>query len=89
MNTTKSNSLILIDEFGAGTVEEDGISLLVSALKYFLNLDPGCPHVLVSTHIQRISQFLPQSPLIEYQKMEHTKQDDEIYFLYKITEGNY
>lgn len=78
-----------MDEFGTGTVEEDGVSLLVGALKYFLNLDKDCPHVLVSTHIQQIVSFLPQSQLIQYQKMEHTKQDGEIYFLYKITEGKY
>lgn len=78
-----------MDEFGAGTLEEDGISLLAGTLKYFVRLDRGCPHILVSTHFHKIAQFLPQSPLIEYQKMEHTKQDGEIHFLYKITEGNY
>lgn len=77
-----------MDEFGRGTTEEDGISILVGVLKHYLNLGQDCPHILLSTHFQQIISFLPKSPLIEYQKMEHTKQDNEIFFLYKISEGN-
>lgn len=87
LNNARPNSLILMDEFGRGTTEEDGISILVGVLKYFLNMGKDCPHILVSTHFQQIVTHLPESPLIEYQKMEHAKEGDLIYFLYKLTKG--
>lgn len=78
-----------MDEFGRATGEEDGITLLASALKYCLSLGKNCPHIIVSTHFQQIVKFVPETPLIEYLKMEFTMQDDKIYFLFKVTQGKY
>lgn len=77
-----------MDEFGRGTCEEDGITLLSGVLKYFLNLGNDCPHVIVSSHFQQIVNFLPETSLIEYLKMDFTMQNDEIYFLFKVSKGN-
>lgn len=76
-----------MDEFGRGTTEEDGVSILVGVLKHFYSLGTDCPHILVSTHFQQIISHLPESPLIECQKMDHTKENGVICFLYKISEG--
>lgn len=89
LNSASSNSFILMDEFGRATSEEDGIVLLSSVLKYFLNMKKYCPHVIVSTHFQKIVNFLPETSLLEYFKMDFRMQDDEIYFLFKITKGNF
>uniref|UniRef100_A0A6P7H1Z0 MutS protein homolog 5-like isoform X1 n=1 Tax=Diabrotica virgifera virgifera TaxID=50390 RepID=A0A6P7H1Z0_DIAVI len=82
-----ASSLVLIDEFGKGTSETEGICLLQGALEHFLDRGDACPHVLVSTHFQQIHKRLPDSPLVQYQKMEHTKESGVLYFLYKISEG--
>lgn len=87
LNYAKQNSLILIDEFGRGTTEEDGISILTGVLKYFLTLRQDCPHILVSTHFQQLVEHLPRSSLVGYLKMNFTIENGEIYFLHKITEG--
>lgn len=82
-----SSSLVLMDEFGRGTTEEEGVSLLVGALKKFLDRGEACPHVLVSTHFQQILTHLPQMSLIQYLKMDHVKEEGRLYFLYKVIEG--
>ncbi|KAJ8986006.1 hypothetical protein NQ317_013890 [Molorchus minor] len=87
LNVATSSSLILMDEFGRGTMEKDGITLLIGALKHFINKVEGCPHLLVSTHFQQIVSHLPVTPLVEYQKMDHRKDDGCLYFLYKIGQG--
>ncbi|XP_072388558.1 mutS protein homolog 5-like [Diabrotica undecimpunctata] len=82
-----ASSLVLVDEFGNGTSETEGICLLQGVLEHFLERGAACPHILVSSHFQQIHKRLPDSPLIQYQKMEHTKESGVLYFLYKITEG--
>ncbi|CAH2011861.1 unnamed protein product [Acanthoscelides obtectus] len=84
---TRPNSLILLDEFGRGTSEEDGLALLGALLRSFLARGNNCPHILVSTHMQQIFEHIPQSSLVLYQKMEYKKNQDGFYFLYKLTEG--
>ncbi|KAJ8918621.1 hypothetical protein NQ315_013127 [Exocentrus adspersus] len=87
LNSAKSSSLVLMDEFGRGTTEEEGISLLVGALKKLLEKKAACPHVIVSTHFQQIVNHLPKTKLIQYLKMDHVKEGGNLYFLYKVTEG--
>lgn len=81
------SSLVFLDEFGKGTTEIEGIALLEGALKHFLSRGLNCPHVVVATHFQKIRQRLPESSLIQFQKMEHTNENGVLYFLYKISEG--
>eukprot|EP01064_Diplonema_japonicum_P007985 TRINITY_DN15560_c0_g1_i2.p1 TRINITY_DN15560_c0_g1~~TRINITY_DN15560_c0_g1_i2.p1 ORF type:complete len:801 (+),score=175.12 TRINITY_DN15560_c0_g1_i2:1346-3748(+) len=45
-----ARSLLIIDEFGKGTVAADGIALLAAVLVHFMNKGSDCPKVFVSTH---------------------------------------
>lgn len=83
----KSNSLILIDEFGRGTTGIEGEALLTAALKYFIQQEMFCPHVLVSSHFQQISTLLPNSRLVSHMKMDYVVEDGLLVFLYKTVEG--
>lgn len=84
--SAKMSSLVTIDEFGRGTTGSEGLTLLVGALKAFLNKEEFCPHILVSTHLQRIIKHLPQakSHLVECLQMESTKCDNNLVFLFKV-----
>ncbi|CAG9863939.1 unnamed protein product [Phyllotreta striolata] len=87
LTDNNASSLVFLDEFAKGTTEAEGISLLEGALKHFLDRGPNCPHVINVTHFQNIHLYLPESPSIQYQKMEHTNENGVLYFLYKLTEG--
>lgn len=52
-----SKSLILIDEFGKGTLSIDGISLLSATMKYFMTFAKPMPRVLVTTHFIEIMDY--------------------------------
>lgn len=60
-------SLIVIDEFGKGTTEIDGLSLLAASLIHFIERDDKCPFILVSTHFHTLPKLLPSSPLVTLQ----------------------
>ncbi|KAL9652174.1 hypothetical protein ABK040_013943 [Willaertia magna] len=49
-------SLLLIDEFGKGTLALDGVALLSSVLKHFLKKDET-PRLFVTTHYVEILQY--------------------------------
>lgn len=83
---SKSNTLILMDEFGRGTTGMEGEALHTSVLKYFIQSDM-CPHILVATHFQKLLTKLPQSNLIEYLKTNYTIEENQLVFLYKISQG--
>ncbi|CAH1118956.1 unnamed protein product [Phaedon cochleariae] len=87
LNNIQPCSLILMDEFGKGTTEVDGVCLLAGLLRYFLDRMDGCPHILVATHFQQIVSHLPKTPLILYQKMEHRKETGGLCFLFRLVEG--
>lgn len=61
------NSLIVIDEFGKGTADIDGLALLAASVLHFLQREAQCPHLVVSTHFHRLITFLPTSELIKPQ----------------------
>ncbi|XP_049816489.1 mutS protein homolog 5-like [Schistocerca nitens] len=83
------SSLIIIDEFGKGTVESDGLGLLVGSLEQFLSRGGNCPHVFVSTHFHRAVQLLPETQYLNFQVLEYTiDRDDNIIYLYKLKEGS-
>ncbi|KAE9456617.1 hypothetical protein C3L33_11571, partial [Rhododendron williamsianum] len=89
-----SRSLCLLDEFGKGTLTEDGIGLLGGTISHFSNCyDP--PKVLVCTHLTEISSdsFLPESDKIKYYTMSVLRPDngtdlEEIVFLYRLVPGH-
>ncbi|KAK7571079.1 hypothetical protein V9T40_014683 [Parthenolecanium corni] len=81
------NSLIVIDEFGKGTADIDGLALLAASVLHFLQRDARCPHVVVSTHFHRLITFLPTSDLIKPQTLEFILQNEEITYLYAVKDG--
>ncbi|KAJ3802460.1 muts domain V-domain-containing protein [Lentinula aff. detonsa] len=47
-------SLILLDEFGKGTLPTDGAGLLCGVIKHLLSRKSNCPKVLVATHFHDV-----------------------------------
>ncbi|KAK6642412.1 hypothetical protein RUM43_003914 [Polyplax serrata] len=85
-NTTP-NSMVVVDEFGKGTTEIDGLSLLAASLIHFVERKDKCPFVLVSTHFHSLPTLLPESRLIKLQYMDYLTENDEIIYLHKIKDG--
>jgi DNA mismatch repair protein MSH5 len=61
------SSLIIVDEFGKGTTEIDGLALLASGLDHFLSRGVKCPHVLASTHFHDVVNLVQKSKYIKMQ----------------------
>lgn len=59
------NSLIIMDEFGKGTSETDSLALLTSILGSFISRENYCPHILCATHIHRVIELLPKTPILQ------------------------
>lgn len=88
-----SRSLCLLDEFGKGTLTEDGIGLLGGTISHFANYDYP-PKVLLSTHLTEIftENYLPQSEHIKCCTMSVLNPDgqasnEDIIFLYRLVPG--
>ncbi|CAL9122662.1 unnamed protein product [Musa textilis] len=89
-----SHSLCLMDEFGKGTLTEDGIGLLGGAINHFANYEHP-PKVLLCTHLTEIfdRDCLPQSENIKFYTMSVLKPDsnctstEDIIFLYRLVPG--
>ncbi|XP_063241372.1 mutS protein homolog 5-like [Bacillus rossius redtenbacheri] len=83
------SSLVVIDEFGKGTAELDGLALLTACLRHYLSRGSNCPHVLVSTHFHQITTLLPASPLLSFQTLEYVlSKDEDIVCLFKLKDGS-
>ncbi|KAL2523708.1 DNA mismatch repair protein MSH5 [Abeliophyllum distichum] len=89
-----SHSLCLLDEFGKGTLSEDGIGLLGGTINYFVSSN-NPPKVLVCTHLNEIfdNNYLLESGKIKYYTMSVLGPDDkstdveDIVFLYRLVPG--
>uniref|UniRef100_A0A1I7TDT7 DNA_MISMATCH_REPAIR_2 domain-containing protein n=2 Tax=Caenorhabditis tropicalis TaxID=1561998 RepID=A0A1I7TDT7_9PELO len=54
------SSLVIIDEFGKGTMTEVGLSLLASCMTYWMQKGPThCPHIFLSSHFHSLPKFIP------------------------------
>jgi DNA mismatch repair protein MSH5 len=69
LQRSSSRSLLVIDEFGKGTSELDGLALLAASLNHLLLRRQECPLVLVSTHFHSVTDLLANrdSPLLHKQ----------------------
>ncbi|XP_026319571.1 mutS protein homolog 5-like [Hyposmocoma kahamanoa] len=88
LQESTSKSLIIIDEFGKGTSEVDGLSLLAACLNTLIFQGENCPHVLLSTHFLNIQEFIVDNPIVRFMRFEHVMEDGEPVFLFRVTEGS-
>ncbi|GFF46840.1 DNA mismatch repair protein MSH5 [Aspergillus lentulus] len=87
-------SLLLIDEFGKGTNESDGIGLACGILEHLLSLEDA-PKVIAATHFHEIfeNRFLQPRPRLQLGHMEvrisaEARQvEDQITYLYNFRPG--
>ncbi|GMP52410.1 hypothetical protein CsSME_00018233 [Camellia sinensis var. sinensis] len=89
-----SRSLCLLDEFGKGTLTEDGTGLLGGTINHFITCyDP--PKVLVCSHLTEMfnDSCIQESDNIKYYTMSVLQPDDgtdieDIVFLYRLVPGH-
>ncbi|BAB02831.1 unnamed protein product [Arabidopsis thaliana] len=89
-----SRSLCLLDEFGKGTLTEDGIGLLGGTISHFATCAEP-PRVVVCTHLTELlnESCLPVSEKIKFYTMSVLRPDtesanmEEIVFLYRLIPG--
>ena len=85
LHSCTGDSLVIIDEFGKGTCENNGLALLASCIKFIIS-NFSKPHVFVSTHYHRLFEVIPPSSDIIYQTMDFLKGEETVY-LYKLVDG--
>ncbi|KAL0851620.1 hypothetical protein ABMA28_007398 [Loxostege sticticalis] len=88
LQESTSNSLIIVDEFGKGTSEVDGLALLAASLNTFLFQEERCPHLLLATHFLEIHKYIVNTPIVRFMCFEHTVQDGAPVFLFRLRAGN-
>uniref|UniRef100_A0A914X4C6 DNA mismatch repair proteins mutS family domain-containing protein n=1 Tax=Plectus sambesii TaxID=2011161 RepID=A0A914X4C6_9BILA len=83
------NSLVIVDEFGKGTMTEVGLSLLTASLNYWLRCGKAsCPHVVVSSHLHAVIDLLDDDQnIISYHTMEVLRVGSELEFQFRLVEG--
>ncbi|KAL3473321.1 muts domain V-domain-containing protein [Aspergillus californicus] len=87
-------SLLLIDEFGKGTSEHDGIGLACGILEHLLTLEDA-PKVIAATHFHELleNEFLRVRPRLQLGHMEvrvceePQEPDDQITYLFNFRIG--
>uniref|UniRef100_A0A8D8V662 MutS protein homolog 5 n=1 Tax=Cacopsylla melanoneura TaxID=428564 RepID=A0A8D8V662_9HEMI len=87
LNSTR-HSLIILDEFGKGTLEMDGLALLTSSLNHLIAKHDECPLVLVATHFFSLASLLKPEVPIQQLTFKHRMEEEDIVYLYSIEEGN-
>lgn len=85
-------SILLIDEFGKGTLTEDGISLLAALIEYIAELEHP-PWTIIVTHFREVFDHLSETvkDSINWLQMEVCSkaigEQDEPVFLFKAVSG--
>ncbi|KAK8467153.1 hypothetical protein PHAVU_008G268900 [Phaseolus vulgaris] len=90
-----SQSLCLVDEFGKGTLTEDGVGLLAGTINHFVTCHEP-PKVFLCTHLMDLlhGQSLTKSEQIKFYTMSILRPDDnstyidDIVFLYRLVPGH-
>ncbi|GMS86095.1 hypothetical protein PENTCL1PPCAC_8270, partial [Pristionchus entomophagus] len=89
LRRSTGNSLVIIDEFGKGTMTEVGLSLLTASVEHLVNKGKdACPHLLVSTHFHALIDLLDtDQTAITYNTLEVLRKGTQLYFQFKVVEG--
>eukprot|EP00736_Rhodelphis_marinus_P000924 Rmarinus@m.28723 len=88
LRQSTERSLLLIDEFGKGTLWTDGMAILLGVLRSLIDRRASCPKTFVTTHFfDSIREVLPEEELrwISERTMDVFKgQKDDVVYLYKL-----
>ncbi|KAF8362608.1 msh-5, partial [Pristionchus pacificus] len=89
LRRSTGHSLVIIDEFGKGTMTEVGLSLLTASVEHLVNKGKeACPHLLVSTHFHALIDLLDtDQSAITYNTLEVLRKGTLLYFQFKLVEG--
>ena len=89
VNRGTGRSLIVVDEFGKGTSQHDGVALYTAVLKHWLSKGKDCPFILAATHYHSIFKLklLPPSPFVKFKTFDVISDDNGIVYLYKLVDG--
>lgn len=79
LQESTSNSLIIVDEFGKGTSEVDGLALLAASLNTFLFQEERCPHLLLATHFLEIHKYIVNTPIVRFMVRAFKSQNSKIH----------
>ncbi|KAJ9125783.1 hypothetical protein QFC24_002567 [Naganishia onofrii] len=86
-----ARSLLVLDEFGKGTLPQDGAGLFIGTLEEFLSRGSDCPKIIAITHFHEIFQtnitHIDFSPFA-WQMKTHFQDDrgerDQLSFLFQL-----
>jgi hypothetical protein len=67
LRNTSKDSLIIIDEFGKGTAEADGLALLAASVEDFLKRESRSPTIFFTTHFYSLLNYISPSPVLKTQ----------------------
>ena len=87
LNNFTPRSLCLVDEFGKGTLPEDGATLLAAAIEHVADLNQRAPYGIYSTHFHEIPGLIGRPPGVTFYHMAANKTDEGIVYLYKLEPG--
>ncbi|KAG9117287.1 MutS protein msh5 [Ceratobasidium sp. 392] len=101
LRNSTARSLIVLDEFGKGSLSTDGAGLFAGVVSHLLKREAECPKVLASTHFHELFTrgLIPPSFPISYAYMNilltqssgaaeaDANPQTEITYLYKVTPG--
>ncbi|CAL2040957.1 unnamed protein product [Caenorhabditis brenneri] len=84
------NSLVIIDEFGKGTMTEVGLSLLAACMTHWMEKGPErCPHIFLSSHFHSLPKYIPVhlniSTLLTFTVLRES--GGKIKYLFRLTPG--
>lgn len=83
-------SLIIIDEFGRGTLPRHGFALLVGLVTYFASRAQTSPYIIVSTHFNHLIDHVQNfSEYIIYRtfKVSRDTINNSVVYEYKLVDG--
>jgi DNA mismatch repair protein MSH5 len=87
MNST-TKSLLLIDEFGKGTNEKDGLALLIAIIEHFCSRNMSSPIVFIITHFHSIFEILRPSFYLNRKSIKTEENERKIFqSTYEVVDG--
>ncbi|XP_066900689.1 mutS protein homolog 5-like [Halyomorpha halys] len=87
VNSPSSDSLVILDEVGKGTTESEGVAILAGCLNYFFSLGENSPHIIISTHLDSIKDYLNNDLFSAIHEMDYVLDGVDFSFLYTVKPG--